>query len=739
VAVPAPDRDLPCDDEARALLARLSPTDKLRLLSGDTPFWAGMADIAIHDASHRHPWPGAHLPQLNLPDLSFVDGPRGVVLAGGATTFPVPIARGATWDPALERRIGAAIGREARAFGANWVAAVCVNLLRHPGWGRAQETYGEDPVHVGAMGAAMTRGLQRHVIACVKHLALNSIDSCRFIVDVQATRRVLHELYLPQFRDCVTAGAGSVMSAYNRVNGRWCGEHPELLNEILKARWGFDGFVVTDFIFGLHDGLAALKAGQDLEMPFQMIWHGCLAEAQAAGQLPMSRVDDAVLRQLRQRLRLNRVDHVPQPRRCSQHRQLARQAARESIVLLRNTPLDGGAPLLPLGPLRSLAVIGELAARANLGDRGSSDTRPPRGAVVTPVQGLRAARPGLPVHHDPGRDPRVAATLASRCDAAVVVVGLDWRHEGEHIHAGDIAPILRQTPPPQWLERRFDRGRLRRRWQPVASLLSWFTSHASAPLRGDFAAGDRTVLDLPADQVALIETVAAAQPRTVVVLMAGGALICGSWLQRVAAVLLLWYPGEQGGHALADVVFGAVSPSGRLPMTIPTTASHLPPFEPRARQIRYDLWHGYRRLQQQGHQAQFPFGFGLSYSRFVTTAPTAELMRHPSAEASIRLELTVTNAGPVNAATVVQIYLEPPAATIERPPRSLVAFVRVPLQPAEGRRLRLRIPLWRLACFDESCDCFVVQPGRHRLVVADHVEDPGQGVELDLQAESLGP
>ncbi|MFM1811479.1 MAG: hypothetical protein RLZZ336_417 [Cyanobacteriota bacterium] len=737
VAVLAPDRDHACDADARALLARLDTNDKLRLLSGGTPFWSGMADIAIRDASHRHPWPGAHLDQLPLPDLSFVDGPRGVVLAGGATTFPVPIARGATWDTALERRIGAAIAREARSFGANWIAAVCVNLLRHPGWGRAQETYGEDPVHVGAMGAAMTRGLQRHGIACVKHLALNSIDSCRFIVDVQATRRVLHELYLPQFRDCVMAGAGSVMSAYNQVNGQWCGEHPQLLSEILKARWGFDGFVVTDFIFGLHDGPAALKAGQDLEMPFQMIWHSCLAEALAAGELPISRVDDAVLRQLRQRLRLNRAVYTPQLRRCSQHLQLARQAARESIVLLRNVGPDGETPVLPLGLLQSLAVIGELAARANLGDRGSSDTRPPRGAVVTPLQGLRAARPGLPVHHDPGRDAQAAAALAARCDAAVLVVGLDWRHEGEHIHAGDIAPILRQTPPPQWLERCSDRRRVRRRWQPVASLLSWFTSHASAPLRGDFAAGDRTDLGLPGDQVALIEAVASAQPRTVVVLMAGGALICESWLQRVAAVLLLWYPGEQGGHALADVVFGVVSPSGRLPMAIPTTAEHLPPFEPRARQIRYDLWHGYRRLQRLGQPSQFPFGFGLGYSSFKATAPSAALIRPRRAEPSILLQLMVTNTGPINAATVVQIYLEPPAAALERPSRSLVGFVRVQLQPGALRRLRLKIPLRRLACFDEDADRFVVQPGRHRLVVADHADDPGQGVELDLEAEVL--
>ncbi|MEX1324316.1 MAG: glycoside hydrolase family 3 N-terminal domain-containing protein, partial [Synechococcaceae cyanobacterium] len=218
---------------AEALLAQLSMAEKLALLDGDTPFWAGMIDIATRDASHRHPWPAAQVPRLGLAGLQFVDGPRGVCLEGGATTFPVPMARGATWDPELEERIGEAIALEARSFGANWVAAVCVNLLRHPGWGRAQETYGEDPVHVGVMGAAISRGLQRHALACVKHFALNSIDSSRFLVDVRASPRVLHELYLPQFRACVEAGAASVMSAYNRVNGIWCGEHPWLLEGIL--------------------------------------------------------------------------------------------------------------------------------------------------------------------------------------------------------------------------------------------------------------------------------------------------------------------------------------------------------------------------------------------------------------------------------------------------------------------------------------------------------------------------
>jgi beta-glucosidase len=719
---------------ARALLAQLSTPEKLGLLDGDTPFWAGMADIALRDASHRHPWPAAQLPRLGLKGLQFVDGPRGVVLEGGATTFPVPMARGASWNPELEERIGVAIAQEARSFGANWVAAVCINLLRHPGWGRAQETYGEDPVHVGALGAAMTRGLERHAIACVKHFALNSIDSSRFLVDVQATPRVLHELYLPHFRDCVEAGAGSVMSAYNQVNGRWCGEHPELLEGILKRRWGFQGFVVTDFIFGLRDGVAGLLAGQDLEMPFRMVFQGSLPEALAQGRLPMARIDDAVLRQLRVQLRVPAGTYPPVLRRCPEHLALAREAAQQAIVLLRNEQA-----VLPLEELESLAVIGSLAATANLGDRGSSDTRPPPGAVVTPLEGLRAARPDLPIHHDPGRDAAAAAALAARCEAAVVVVGLDWRLEGEHIHPGDIAPVLAQIPPPDWLLQRLGPKRVLPRWKPVAEAIAWVTSHGSARPGGAFASGDRTTLTLPPAQVALIERVAQANPRTVVVLMGGGAILCQPWQQRVAGLLLLWYPGQEGGAALADVLLGQVSPSGRLPFAIPTHADHLPPFAPRAAQITYDLWHGYRRLQRLDQGAAYPFGFGLSYSSFVQSDATAVVQGGASEGGWVELMVNVRNSGERAAADVVQVYLEPPGAVLERPRRSLVAFQRVSLEPGETRRLSLPIPLRRLAYFDAERDSFALEAGRHRLVVAPHAEAPGVTVDLELEAAMVGP
>jgi beta-glucosidase len=737
----------PDPDEAEALLQQLTTTEKLGLLSGDTPFWSGMADIALQDASHRHPWPTGALPRLGLEGLQFVDGPRGVVLAGGATTFPVPMARGASWNPELEERIGAAIAREARSFGANWLAAVCINLLRHPGWGRAQETYGEDPVHVGALGAACSRGIERHAIACVKHFALNSIDSSRFLVDVRASPRVLHELYLPHFRDCVEAGAGSVMSAYNRVNGIWCGEHPGLLTDILKQRWGFAGFVVTDFIFGLRDGVAGLRAGQDLEMPFRMIFQGCLADALAAGQVSQARIDDAVLRLLRAQLQLPARSPADSPtdtdpvarRRCPEHLALAREAARQSIVLLRNAPLASGQPVLPLGELHSLALIGPLATTANLGDRGSSDTRPPAGAVVTPLDGLRAARPELAIGHADGRNIQAAAALAARSDAAVLVVGLDWRLEGEHIHPGDIAPILAQIPPPDSLLGSRLWPRLRPQWQRFTGLIAKITRYGSARQGGDFAAGDRIDLRLPPHQVVLIRAIAAANPRTVVVLMGGGAILTDEWDQLVPGLLLLWYPGEQGGHALAEVLLGAVSPGGRLPFAIPAEAAQLPPFEPRAPVVIYDLWHGYRRLQRQGQRAAYPFGFGLSYSRFETSGLAIELQEGNLTNGAVRLAVSVRNTGSMAAAEVLQVYLEPPGLLMERPPRTLVAFQRLELEPGEQRRISLDIPLRRLACFDEERDGFTLEAGRHRLVVARHADDPGLGMELTLAATFLGP
>jgi beta-glucosidase len=250
-----------------------------------------------------------------------------------------------------------------------------------------------------------------------------------------------------------------------------------------------------------------------------------------------------------------------------------------------------------------------------------------------------------------------------------------------------------------------------------------------------FSSGDRTQLNLEPQQEALIRAVAAATPRTVVVLMGGGAILCEAWRQRVPGLLLCWYPGMQGGEALADVLFGRVSPSGRMPFALPTAHGHLPPFDPRARQISYDLWHGYRRLARDQHPAAFPFGYGLSYTRFEASDLSVE--RSPDG-AVLQVALWLANLGPMAAEDVVQLYVEPPGVEVERPARQLVGFCRVSLEPGQRRPVALAVPLRRLAFFDEGSDGFVLEQGCHRLVVARHVEEAGIGVELSFARTVLG-
>src|SRR3712207_2977387 len=433
------------DARARELLARLSLEEKVQLMGGDTPFWAGLAEMFAPGGYNGRPWVAGELADRGIPGIRFVDGPRGV-MPEGATTFPVSMARGATWDADLEERVGDAIGREARALGANFFGGVCINLLRHPAWGRAQETYGEDTHHLGVLGAALTRGVQRHLMACVKHYALNSMENARFTVDVTIDARSLHEVYLPHFRRVVEEGVASVMSAYNSVNGEWAGQNRELLTGILKETWGFTGFVMTDFIWGMRDARAAALAGQDVEMPFRNHFDRHLKRLVEDGEIPESRVDDAALRVLRQQVRFGQgrdaADYTAEVVNCEEHRALALEAAHKGIVLLRNA---GWA--LPLTGVRRIAVIGRLAAVPNTGDGGSSNTRPPY--VVTPLEGLRAAAgDGVVIEHDDGADPARAAALARNADAAVLVVGYTHDDEGEYVDSSVLASFEWLYPRP---------------------------------------------------------------------------------------------------------------------------------------------------------------------------------------------------------------------------------------------------------------------------------------------------
>jgi beta-glucosidase len=683
---------------AREILARMSLEEKIHAMSGDAPFWQGMSEM-IGEGYNLRPIVAGENRRLGLLGLRFGDGPRGVVL-GSSTCFPVSMARGAAWDPHLEERIGDAIGVELRSQGANLFGGVCVNLLRHPAWGRAQETYGEDPHHLGEMGAALVRGVQRHAMACVKHFALNSIENARFKVNVIVSDRALHEVYLPHFKRCVKEGAASVMSAYNKVNGEFCGQNRRLLTEILREEWGFEGFVISDFIFGLREAKLGVLAGMDVEMPFSNLYSRHLPDLLESGEVSYEAVDESALRTIRQQLRF---EDVGEPERYSieavaseEHRALAREAAQKSIVLLKNDPIED-IPLLPLSRnVGQVAVIGRLARIPNTGDGGSSMVRPPE--VVTPLEGLQATL-GTKIMYEEGEDPQAAARLAGESDVAVVVVGYTHEEEGEFIDFSENPEMLEVFPPAE-----------------EGDLAERLRRELVVP-EGQGRGGDRESLRLkPADEE-LIKAVASANRHTVVVMMGGSAVVTEDWRSAVPAILMLWYPGMEGGHALADLLLGKVNPSGKLPCVFPKSEDDLPPFDKDAGEIEYDLFHGYRLLERTGVEPAFPFGFGLSYTTFEYQNLTLESTKI-NGDGVLRVSAEITNAGPRTGEEIVQVYVGASNSSIERAIKELKAFRRIWLEPAGFKRVTLDIPVSNLAHYDENASRFVVEPGDYEVVVA---------------------
>jgi beta-glucosidase len=640
-----------CGDAAAAveqridgLVAQMTLDEKLEQMHGNDTIDGG--------------WRTPGLDRLEIPGLGMIDGGRGVGTYGGnATCFPVGMARAATWDPALEERVGEAIGAEARAKGASVILAPVVNNLRHPRWGRAQETYGEDTLLLGRMGVGFVRGAQQHVIANPKHYAANSIEDTRFSVDVSIDERTLREVYLPHFRMTVQqAHAGSVMSAYNLVNGEHCGENVHLLHDVLKGDWNFQGFVESDWILGTRSTVPSANAGLDIEMPAPVYYGQPLADAVAGGQVSEDTIDGAVRRIVRSQLCFRLDSDPPQvdPTQVEStaHIDLALEAAHEAIALLKNAnaalPLDRSA-------VHSIAVVGPLAAMANLGDHGSSDVAP--SFAVAPLDGILAAAGGVTVNYvpSPSLSPSDQTTVAA-ADAAVVVVGLTSADEGEGL-----------------------------------------VTH-----------GDRDSLALPAGEDQLVADVAALNPRTIVVLEGSGALLM-PWVDSVSAILMAWYPGQVGGNAIADVLFGDVNPSGKLPMSFPVAESDLPPFDNVDLAVTYGYYHGYRYLDRNGVAPLFPFGFGLSYTTFqysnLTLAPTTA-----SPYDHVRVTADVTNTGAVAGDEIAELYVGYEGSSVDRAVSDLKGFARVHLEPGETRTVAFDVRAADLAFWNTAAGAWEVEP-----------------------------
>jgi beta-glucosidase len=626
------------------LLREMSLAEKVEQMSG-----IGFLDSAWRTAANT---------RLGIPGLAMLDGPRGVsLMAGPATSFPVAMARGASWDPALEERVGEAIGEEAHAKGASVLLAPTINLLRHPRWGRAQETYGEDTYHLGRMGVGFVRGAQRHVVASAKHYAVNSIEDTRLVVDVLVDERTLREVYLPHFRAVVQeGGVGSVMAAYNQVNGWYCAENVHLLRDILKNDWGFRGFVESDWFVATQSTERSLVAGLDIEMPVPVYYGAPLLDAAERGELPLDLLDDAVRRILRVKFCFGVSDALPEPPaprvQSPEHLDLALEAARKSIVLLQN---EAGALPLDRSALSSIVVVGDLATTPSLGDLGSSVVEP--SFAIPPFDGIQALAGDVAVTHVAGPplpvDGRAAIAAA---DAAIVIAGLTAEDEGE----------------------------------------------------GSRTSGDRVGLGLPGGQDELIAAVAALNPRTVVVLEGGSALTM-PWANDVAAIVMAWYPGQLGGQAIAEVLFGDVDPSGRLPLSFPRAERDLPPFDNVSVEVRYGFLHGYRWLDARGIEPLFPFGFGRSY----TTFEYANLgVSRVEIGPQDRLQVTadVTNTGGMAGDEVVQLYVSYHGSNVERAPKDLRAFARVHLEPGETRTVPLELAAAELAYWDVAASTWRVEP-----------------------------
>ncbi|MEJ2667570.1 MAG: glycoside hydrolase family 3 C-terminal domain-containing protein [Deinococcales bacterium] len=624
-------------------------------------------------------WTTVPLPDSGVEPVRMSDGPHGVRFVADekamtresepATCFPTAVALASSWDVELVREVGAALGAEAAALGVDVLLGPGVNIKRTPLGGRNFEYFSEDPYLAGELAVAWIDGLQsRGVGASVKHFALNNQEFQRNSIDVEVDERALREIYLPAFEAAVTrARPWTVMCAYNRVGGALCSQHPRLLDDVLKREWGFDGLVVSDW-GAVRDRAAAVAAGLDLEMPGPRPGHVQeVLDALADGRLALERLDEAVARVLRiaQRAQTARRE-APGAHDVdvSAHHRLARRAAQDGMVLLKNDDL------LPLTVDRPLAVIGRTAKEPKVQGGGSS---------------------------------RVNATRIDDAWSALLELGADLRY------AEGWAADLR--PSPELVREAVDAAR-----QAEAALV-----FVALPGALESEGYDRTELGLPAAQVELIQAVAAAQPRTAVVLNSGGAVDMRPWLSSVPAVLQAWTMGQAGGGALAEVLMGRASPSGKLAETFPLAIEDTPAFlsyPGENGRVRYDegLFVGYRYYDARRQSVLFPFGHGLSYTTFAYQDIHVSEASFDAGD-TIDVSFSLTNTGAVAGSEVAQLYVHDAVSRLRRPPKELKGFAKVSLEPGETQRVTLRLDMRSFAYYDPTHRRWVAEAGDFELLV----------------------
>ena len=640
---------------AELLLKEMTVKERIRLLQGHALGVTAKNFLTKGRFYNGEAYPAGGCKRLGIPPVMFTDGPRGIVM-GKCTCFPVSMLRGASFDDELEYRIGEVFAKEASALDANLFAGVCINLLRNPMWGRAQETYGEDPYLLGRMGVALTKAMQDNgIIACPKHYALNSIEDLRFSANAIADQRTLHEVYLPHFKKCIDAGAMSIMGAYNRVNGTYACENKELLTDILHDKWGFDGFSLSDFFYGIYDAKRSLKAGMDMEMPY-LFRYATLSYLLKKGEITEEDIDKSALRILRAL-----ISTLPKYKKqdksvilSDEHIALAREAATKGIVLLKNED-----KLLPIPDGKKIAVVGRYANKRNTGDHGSSNVFSPY--AVTPYEGIskRFGEDNVSVYN--GSSCKEAMKVAVKSDYIVVCVGSDWLQEGEFlVNLGNVKK------------------------KPKGS------------------GGDRADLRIPEEDVRLIKALATLGKKLIVNIMGGSAYVIKDWIDCADSVIMSFYSGLEGGNALADIISGDVNPAGKLPFTIAEKAEDYPPFlhlGAKNKDIEYGYYHGYTLLDKKGITPHYPFGFGLSYTEFDLSDISCKKL-----EDKIKVIVKVTNKGTTDGDEVIQIYVGSNAKDKDRPVKVLKGFKRVSVKAGESLTAEAEAEIEDIRFYNPDCD-----------------------------------
>ncbi len=687
------------DSAAKEILSKMTLKEKVYEIHGHGVIRMG---LSILFSKKVKPVKAGGNKRLGIPPTVFLDGPRGVSLYKGTTAFPVTMARGASWDVDLEHRVGEAMAEEIRALGGNYSGAVCMNLLRHPAWGRAQETYGEDPYHVGEMASALVDGIQKHnVQACAKHFAANSMENNRFGGSMNMDERTLHEVYLPHFKKVIERGCASVMSAYNKLNGEYCGHNKKLLTDILRKEWGFTGYVTSDWMWGLLDAEKGIKAGMNIEMPSGKVYKlRTIKNLLREKKITETDIDDLILPIIRTNLLFaSRKDSMTYDRSmiaCKEHTELAREVAEKSAVLLKNE--NNLLPLtISLDSMKRIAVVGSLAEVKQTGDRGSSGVRPPY--IVSPLEGIRkqASPPFCYWSPDiitaPADDLEAVKRACARADAVVVVAGATYKDEGEYIGDGKIRD--RQNPD-------------KKNFMVRSGILG--------------LGGDRKYLHLHQQDIDIILAAASVNKKVVVSLVAGSAITVEEWHEEVPAIIQTFYNGMEGGHALARILFGDVNPSGKLPFTVPKAESDLPPFDSYAENAEYGYYHGYTLFDKEIKEPRYPFGFGLSYTQFQISdlqVKTSEV----SETSEVFVSVKVKNTGARTGAEVVQLYISFPQSNIDRPEKLLRGFQKVYLQPNEERTVEFKIPMKDLAFYNPETKSWIVEKGMYEVLAGNSSRD----------------